>query len=117
MPHFIIDHTDSAQPHDNWNHVFKTLFETALQHPTMNRADMKGRARQLEASYMDDGDAAKSYVHLELAVLTGREPDLKRAIGEALLEKLPTLFRTTEQCQFSVEIRDMNRDAYFKQSR
>lgn len=116
MPHFIIAHTDNVRPHDNANHVFKSLFDIAAAHPTMDRNAMKGRIQKLDATYTVDGDAARSYVHLELAILSGRETSLKQDIGKALLAALPTFFNAPDQCQFSVEIRDMDRDAYFKQT-
>ena len=116
MPHFIIEHTDNVKPHENWQRVFDALFTAAAAKPTMNRADMKGRARQITGAYMTDGNANQAFVHLELALMTGRDPAMLSELGAELLAVMPQIFKADALCQYSIEMREMNRALYFKQT-
>ncbi len=114
MPNFTIEHSTNVTPNRGWDAVFDALFTKAASHPTMARDAMKGRVRQLEHSYMDDGAPDKSYVHLEVALLSGREPAMLTALGNDLVNLLPDMFNVTAQCQFTAELRDMARERHFK---
>ncbi len=63
------------------------------------------------------GGSAGAFIHLEVRILEGRSPELKRKIGGALLDVLRQAFeesREKEELQITVEICDIFRDAYFK---
>ncbi len=115
MPHFIIEHTDNIQPQGNWAQVFDALFTAAAAKPTMMRPDMKGRARQITGAYMTDGNPNQAFVHLELALMTGRDPTMLNELGAELLAIMSQVFKTDAPCQYSIEMREMNRALYFKQ--
>lgn len=114
MPHFVIEHTNNVKPRENWERVFDALFTASAAKPTMMRADMKGRARRIEGAYMTDGNPDQAFVHLELALMTGRDPNMLNELGKELLAILPQVFATTAPCQYSIEMREMNRALYFK---
>ena len=56
-------------------------------------------------------------MHAEVRILAGRSPAKKRELGEQLLEYLTAVFAPltgTLDLQITVEVDDIERDAYFK---
>ncbi|CAG6395481.1 5-carboxymethyl-2-hydroxymuconate Delta-isomerase [Streptomyces cocklensis] len=64
--------------------------------------------------FIGDGSAHHAMIHVEIALLSGRTPEVKRALTEAVLAALREHTAPTPQyaVQFSVDLRDLDRDAY-----
>ena len=66
---------------------------------------------------MADGARDRSFVHLTVSVLAGREAPVLRATGDALLAVLCECFPSTRagrRCDLTVEVREMASDLYWK---
>jgi len=62
-----------------------------------------------------EGERGGAFVHLDVRFLEGRSPEVKRALGEALLAALLEVYGGCgEGLQITVEIADIPRAAYFK---
>ena len=78
--------------------------------------DIKSRALRLDAFRVGTGLGERAFVHVKLALLSGRSPEIKRQLSESLLAVLKDLcaWPAGVQVQLSVEVVDLDRDAYAK---
>jgi 5-carboxymethyl-2-hydroxymuconate isomerase len=77
----------------------------------------KSRLIRREEYLVGDSEGRKAFVHLEAGIFSGRTPDVKRRIGEDCLEYLEEYFSPSAgelSLQVTVEIREMDKEAYFK---
>lgn len=80
------------------------------------QASFKTRFYAIEDAVIGDGDAAHAMVHVDFRLLSGRSPELKRRLGEAVLELARGHLRAVEgmDIQLTVEVRDLDRPHYHK---
>lgn len=79
--------------------------------------NFKSRLIRREAYLVGDGDEKDAFVHLEAGLFSGRTLEEKRRIGEACSEYLDEYFMPSAgelSLQITVEIRDIEKNAYFK---
>lgn len=76
----------------------------------------KTRLYAIENGVIGDGDPRHAMVHVDFRLLSGRPPELKRQLGEAVLalarshvQPMPGL-----DIQVTVEVRDLDRPHYHK---
>lgn len=79
------------------------------------------KSRMIEHSVflIADGGSDAAFIHLELAILSGRDAETKREVSNQLLEFLSSEFASclkTQQISLTVEVREMNLDCYSKVS-
>jgi 5-carboxymethyl-2-hydroxymuconate isomerase len=77
-------------------------------------AAFKTRFRQIEELYSAEGEPDIAAVLIQVALLSGRTPEQKAALSDAVMElarkhvaEVPGV-----RTHFSVEVRDMDRDSY-----
>jgi len=79
-----------------------------------HESDVKARAVRLDSFRVGTALAERGFVHVKLAILSGRPPAVKKQLSDSLLPIL------TEACaalqgidiQMAVEILDIDRDSY-----
>ncbi|EZP64843.1 5-carboxymethyl-2-hydroxymuconate Delta-isomerase [Pseudomonas sp. P7] len=78
--------------------------------------DIKSRAVKLEHFQVGTSLNPRGFIAVKLSLLSGRSPQVKQQLSESLLAVLQDLSPWPEgvQVQLSVELRDMDRDAYSK---
>lgn len=77
----------------------------------------KSRLVRREMYLVGKGGERDAFVHLEAGIFSGRTLEVKRRIGEDCIEYLEEYFSPSAgelSLQITVEIRDMEKDAYFK---
>ena len=77
----------------------------------------KSRLLRREEYLVGEGGERDAFVHLEVGIFSGRILDVKRRIGEDCIEYLEEYFSPSAgelSLQITVEIRDMEKEAYFK---
>jgi 5-carboxymethyl-2-hydroxymuconate isomerase len=110
VPHLVIEYSKEALDSGEVTRLMERLFAAASQTGVMKPEDIKVRAR----SYDEFLIAGKrdSFVHLGVYLLAGRTPEQKAALSTQLRRTM------VEQCpevtSLSVDIRDMDPDAYKK---
>jgi 5-carboxymethyl-2-hydroxymuconate isomerase len=110
MPHLVIEYSKGALDSSGVTRLVERLFAAASQTGVMKSEDIKVRA----FGYDDFLIAGKrdSFVHLSVYLLAGRTPEQKVALSSQLRQTM------VEQCpdvtSLSVDIRDMDPDAYKK---
>jgi len=118
MPHLTMDYSSNLGTLDV-PHILGALNSAiAASGQVADPLDLKGRANRHEVYQIGTPDvdpAAHGFVHVSLALLAGRAPDAKKAISARLMSVLQEqAYPAALRVQFSVEIRDMERETYSK---
>lgn len=114
MPHLTLEYTANSTDKTVFTELFAKLHKVLAEITGIKIENCKSRAYKAEDYYVSDGTTNESYVHLEVRFIEGRDEELKKKTGEALLESLKSFFDTEENIQISVEILDIRRVEYFK---
>jgi 5-carboxymethyl-2-hydroxymuconate isomerase len=79
----------------------------------------KTRFLPLAETFVADGSDAYAMVHVEIGILSGRTPEAKRELGEAVLGLLRKNVGATPgaELQLSVDVVDLDRETYVKYDR
>ena len=78
--------------------------------------DIKSRAVKLETFKVGTALGERAFVHVKLALLSGRSPQIKKQLSESLLAVVQDLceWPTGVEVQLAVEILDIDRESYSK---
>ena len=78
--------------------------------------DIKSRAIRVEAFKVGTALAERAFVHVKLALLSGRSAQIKKQLSESLLAVVQDLceWPSGVEVQLCVEILDIDRDSYSK---
>jgi 5-carboxymethyl-2-hydroxymuconate isomerase len=78
--------------------------------------DIKSRAVKVETFKVGTALAERAFVHVKLALLSGRSPQIKKQLSESLLAVVQDLceWPTDVEVQVCVEILDIDRESYTK---
>ena len=117
MPHVTLEYTDNIDQPIEFRDLFAELHKVLANAAGISIANFKSRAQCLNTYRVGAGEAGNAFVHLEVRLFEGRSVESKREIGERGLEVLKKYFvRSLGDCelQITLEVRDMQRRAYFK---
>ncbi len=117
MPHLMLEHTDNLVPAAPLEGVLARMHSVLGEVGGIRIGNCKSRSRVVRGYLVGDGARPAAFVHLEVRLLEGRSLETRRAIGERLLEILRDAFRAphdVEDLQITVEIRDLEKELYFK---
>ncbi|MVV49613.1 5-carboxymethyl-2-hydroxymuconate Delta-isomerase [Pseudomonas sp. PB120] len=78
--------------------------------------DIKSRAVKVETFKVGTALAERGFVHVKLALLSGRSPQIKKQLSESLLAVVQDLcaWPADVEVQLAVEILDIDRESYTK---
>lgn len=116
MPHLTVEHTSnltSFQP----DVTLTALNRILLQSGQFSDEDIKSRAVALSHFRVGSQPSGHGFIHVTLSLLSGRSPDVKRALASQLLAELQGHVQdasATLAVQLSVDVRDLDRDCYAK---
>lgn len=117
MPQTRLHVTPALQAHLDLPKLFLALHRDLVALAGAGLADCKSLVFTANATFIADGTPVQEMAHLEIGLLSGRAPDILRAVGEralALLEAaVPSDFMGA---QVSVRLVEMDRATYFKTS-
>ena len=118
MPQLTLEYTKNIDDGTlNVGDILGELHQTLADHGGIDIASFKSRAHRLDTFRISDGAPQNAFVHLEVALLDGRSLELRRALGQRCLDVLTSRFSkafTEWELQITVEMRDMEREAYLK---
>ncbi len=118
MPHITIEHSSNVKLTRAAEEVLKDLHEILAAQPSVDMTAIKSRIITHNVYRVSDGAGANNFVHLRLDVLTGRDIALRQQMGEVLLKILVAAFEPIthgDKINYSLEVREMERETYFKQ--
>ncbi|WP_328463201.1 5-carboxymethyl-2-hydroxymuconate Delta-isomerase [Streptomyces sp. NBC_00448] len=114
MPHSIVEY--SAELADTFDRprFAKGLHEALVRIAGGRAAGCKTRFVRLDETYIADGSSGYAMVHVQTGILSGRTPQVRRELAEAVLELLrdsvPPL--PAAELQMSVDVRELDRETY-----
>ena len=116
MPHLTLEHTGNIVPTVEFEAVFLRL-HSVLTGAGIKLANCKSRAVERKSFCVADGDRSSAFVHLDVRFMEGIPEGSKQEIGQGALLILQECFKESpgiDDLQITVEIRDIERAAYFK---
>ena len=118
MPQLTLEYTKNIDDGTlDVGEILGELHRVLAAHGGIDIASFKSRAHRLDTFRIGDGSPRNAFVHLEVALLDGRSLELRQALGQCCLDVLKSRFSkafTTWKMQITVEMRDMEREAYLK---
>jgi 5-carboxymethyl-2-hydroxymuconate isomerase len=117
MPHLTIEYTSNLDQWAGDSEVLLALHQLLEAVAGIKIENCKSRWRMVDEWVVGDGEGPSGFVHLNMRFLEGRPADLKRTIGEGVVELLQKHFSAAEDemdLQITAEIQDIRRAEYFK---
>ena len=117
MPQLTLDYTDNIPDPVDFESLFSQLHEVLSDVAGIRIDNCKSSAVKRADYRIGAGDSGAAFVHVEVAILSGRPLEIKQEIGRRMLETLRDVYsgRLDELAlQITVEVRDMDKDLYFK---
>ena len=111
MPHIRLEHTQNLDA-DFAKLVFKQLRTIIIDVTGVKEENCKCKAIYIPI-YQTGSDDLKKIIHLEISILKGRSDNVIQQIGKKSLDVLMKYFNKENQDQFSVEIKEINRNNYY----
>ena len=116
MPHLILEYTRNLAPVLDVGSTLRKLNHELDSIGEFVTVDIKSRAVPLDTFVVGVTPEEQAFVHVQLAILAGRSPSLKRQVSERLLRVLRSQLTGSLQLrmQVTVQIRDIDPDGYSK---
>lgn len=115
MPHLTLEYSSDLPAETASEALLLELHGIVAREGGIPIANCKSRAVERRLFAVGDGSADEGFVHLDVAFLEGRGDDVRRKVGEALLEELVAIYADSERSlQITVEVRDIHSAGYFK---
>ncbi len=116
MPHIRLDTTADLQENANIPDILADLVMELARHETIDAASIKAY-HQLRTTWEMGEGALPGFVHCEIAILTGRDLELRRRIVRGIEIVIRRHFAESlgdSEAGLTIELREMDRETYFK---
>jgi 5-carboxymethyl-2-hydroxymuconate isomerase len=117
MPHLTLEYTGNLVQQVRAGELLPALHRLLAQVAGIEAGNCKSRLVRLDDYCVGGGETRHAFVHLEIRILAGRAPEVKREIGAQSLAVLEDYFAPSLsefELQITVEVIDMRRASYFK---
>ena len=117
MPHLTLEYSDNLPAPVDVAALFARLHAALAEAGPFALAQIKSRALPHATFRVGAGAPESVFVHLTVAILTGRSVEDRRRIGERMLGLLREAFARAwdeRPCDVTVEVREMQRETYVK---
>lgn len=108
MPHCVVEYSAELNATPILTAVFEGARKAELFEP--NGADIKVRAQAYQQHI--SGAKHRDFIHVQLRILSGRNPEQKQQLSQSVLEHLLKLGLSS--CSHTVEVIDIDRASYAK---
>jgi 5-carboxymethyl-2-hydroxymuconate isomerase len=115
MPHLTIEYTDNL-PQFNACEALVALNKTLVASGQFEEIDIKSRAIRIGTFLVGTLPDDRAFVHVKLAILSGRSIQIKQELSESLLLALKEMYKwpTNPHVQLCVEMQEIERETYSK---
>lgn len=116
MPHITVEYSEPLADAFDRPAFAKELHEAIVTVAGGRAGGCKTRFIRLDDTFIADGSAHYAMIHVEIALLSGRATEVKRELAEAALDlvRRHTAPRPGHEVQFSVDLRDLDREVYVR---
>jgi 5-carboxymethyl-2-hydroxymuconate isomerase len=114
MPHTTVEYSGTLAEAFDRPGFGKALHEALVTVAGGRAAGCKTRFVRHDELWIADGSPHHAMIHIEIGLLSGRTPEVKRTLTEAVLAAVREHTAPTPQyeVQFSVDLRDLDREAF-----
>ncbi|WP_406311420.1 hypothetical protein OHA77_21810 [Streptosporangium sp. NBC_01639] len=114
MPQIIVEYSASLAEAFDWRGFALALHPAAAEVIGSALPDFKTRFRSITEAVIGNGAATEAMIHVDLAILPGRVPEVKARLGDLTLAMLCDHLKpgTELNTQVTVEVRDI--ESYHK---
>lgn len=115
MPHLTLEYTNNLDA-INPDRILLALNHALVASDHFEEMDIKSRATQLDTWRVGVSTSEHSFVHVKLAILSGRSTQVKSEISNALLRVLSVSCKglASHPVQLCVEVQEIERASYAK---
>lgn len=116
MPHLILTLTNNLAQEAYVPAILTELAVALAEFETIDSRSIKSYAMSPSQWVMGEG-APEGFVHLEVAILSGRPPELRQAIAQRLASIVQHHYQVPHdegRASLTLELREMDRDTYQK---
>ena len=115
MPHLTLEYTSNLSDLDP-KRILIALNHALVASGQFEEFDIKSRALPLDTFLVGTSDERRAFVHVKLALLSGRSAQTKSDLSGAMLRVLRMACKGLADCpvQLCAEIIDMDRASYAK---
>lgn len=117
MPHLILECSDNIREEVNTKILFPKLHTLLCEVGPFQLIDIKSRLIRHSEFLVGDGIKSTAFIHLQLAIISGRDISVKEKISTTLLKFLEREYAKSVaelNCSITVEIRDLEKESYMK---
>lgn len=117
MPHLTLEYTDNLLSF-NAGHALNELNHVLIESGKFKEIDIKSRAIRLDTFLVGTSTEERGFVHVKLAMMSGRSNQTKVELSDSLLAALTGVCElpANMHVQLCVEILDIDRESYAKTS-
>ncbi|HJW43353.1 MAG TPA: 5-carboxymethyl-2-hydroxymuconate Delta-isomerase [Geothrix sp.] len=122
MPHCILEASGNLLDQPDWAGLLRAVNRTLADTGLFTAADIKSRFLRHEVFVVGDdapGAHERSFVTLNVQILSGRGDEVKAQLSEALLPVLAAAFPRSlagQKLSLTVQISDLHRPSYRRQT-
>ncbi|WDE04315.1 5-carboxymethyl-2-hydroxymuconate Delta-isomerase [Thalassomonas viridans] len=109
MPHNIIEYSSELEP--DIENIMQAVHLGSVNSALFDEQDIKTRA--LPYRHANLGQDSKFFIHVQAKILSGRSPEQKSLLSDAILQQLIQL--ELSAISLTVEILDIDKSSYAKQ--
>lgn len=115
MPHLTLEYTENISEFAPLP-VLQEMIQFLVQSSQFEEIDIKTRAVELSTYCVGQDPESRGFVHVRLAILSGRSLDVRQQLSSGLLEVLRLRLPPCEglHLQLCVEILEIERESYAK---
>lgn len=115
MPHLTLEYTNNLPAFDQEEALLR-LNRVLSDSGHFDEVDIKSRAVVLDRFVIGISPHRRAFVHVTLALMSGRPAEVKSAMSKAVLQELQRIFPVSPDAhlQLCVEVVDINQDTYEK---
>ncbi len=116
MPHLKIEISENLGEKAEASILATTLHEAAGTCPGIDLNRIKTRITHHQSVLIGSNSSSQKMIHAEFAILSGRDLETKKKYAAILSESIRTFCEENKlkDVSITVEIRDMDRDTYFR---
>lgn len=117
MPHCILEYSANLPETPDLQALFQQLHDVLMASGQFTLDDIKSRAIRHEVFRIGDGDPRRTFVTMNLCLLSGRSDEVKTDLARSVRELLERAFARTlaeTPCSLTVQVSELRRPGYQK---
>jgi 5-carboxymethyl-2-hydroxymuconate isomerase len=117
MPNCILEYSANIPEPPDFQALFHQLHDVFMASGQFALDDIKSRAIRHDVFRIGDGDPRRTFIAMNLAILSGRSDEVKADLSRAVRELLERAFaRTLAEtiCSLTVHVSELHRPSYQK---